>query len=334
MPNLLNDLFGEQVELTNSFNAVPYQPKLIDRLSLFEEGGISTTAFGIEARGDVLSLVQTSPRGGIAQPMRRGARMLREFSTVCLPVQSTIYADEVQDHRAFGGATLETPEELKARVLSQMRTDLEFTIEYHRMGALKGMILDADGSLILDVYSEYGISRQSVSLDMVDAGGAVLSATDIRARVVEAERTCQDALGGIEPTGYLMLVAPDILDAVAGHPRYQQALQYARPESLFDDGRSGIRISNTEIREYRSAPGGPVFLAPGEGVMIPTGVPSLLVTKFAPADYMGTVNQMGLPAYLSAQMGPHEKYVHLEGQSNPLSIATRPAAILQITKAR
>ena len=57
----------------------------------------------------------------------------------------------------------------------------------------------------------------------------------------------------------------------------------------------------------------------------------LLITRFGPADYMETVNTMGLPYYASQVPMDHHKGVNLEAQSNPLNLCTRPRAIIKLT---
>ncbi len=45
----------------------------------------------------------------------------------------------------------------------QLKTDLEATKEYHRLGALQGKLLDADGTSVIENYFEaYGIADPAV----------------------------------------------------------------------------------------------------------------------------------------------------------------------------
>jgi hypothetical protein len=59
--------------------------------------------------------------------------------------------------------------------------------------------------------------------------------------------------------------------------------------------------------------------------------PELLITRFAPADYIETVNTLGLPYYAKQEIMPFGKGVALEAQSNPIHLPTRPAAIVRLT---
>lgn len=59
------------------------------------------------------------------------------------------------------------------------------------------------------------------------------------------------------------------------------------------------------------------------------GVTDLLITRYAPADYVETVNTIGLPFYAKQERLRLDKGVELEAQSNPLNLCTKPRAIIK-----
>lgn len=68
------------------------------------------------------------------------------FNTIHLPARSTIRADEVRGLRQFGSESeLESVQTMVQKRQIKHRRQLDATIEYHRIGAIKGQILDADG---------------------------------------------------------------------------------------------------------------------------------------------------------------------------------------------
>jgi hypothetical protein len=78
----------------------------------------------------------------------------RSFVVPHLERETKIYADEVQNVRMFGSEN--QPEAIQAIVderLTDLRAMHEVTLEYHRIGAIKGQILDADGSVIYDLFT-------------------------------------------------------------------------------------------------------------------------------------------------------------------------------------
>ncbi|MEP3300783.1 MAG: major capsid protein, partial [Roseibium sp.] len=63
----------------------------------------------------------------------------------------------------------------------------------------------------------------------------------------------------------------------------------------------------------------------------PYGVPGLFITRFAPADYIETVNTPGLPRYMKQIVKTNGKGVDIELQSNPISLCTQPGALRRLT---
>ncbi|SFK38608.1 major capsid protein [Azotobacter beijerinckii] len=88
----------------------------------------------------------------------------------------------------------------------------------------------------------------------------------------------------------------------------------------------------TDMRPMGFQFGSVEFIGSDDAYLI-SGVDGLLVTQYAPADYMDTVNPMGQKFYASQEPQPHNKGVDLESQSNPLSICSRPRAIIKLGRA-
>ena len=67
-----------------------------------------------------------------------------------IPHDSTILAAEVQNVRQFGSEdAMQGVQAVVNQRLQKMNANHEVTLEFLRMGALKGEILDGDGSTIL-----------------------------------------------------------------------------------------------------------------------------------------------------------------------------------------
>ncbi len=57
----------------------------------------------------------------------------------------------------------------------------------------------------------------------------------------------------------------------------------------------------------------------------------MFITRYAPADYVETVNTVGIPYYSKAEAMRFNKGIELESQSNPLNLNTRPGAVVRLT---
>jgi len=322
----LQELFGDNAELTASIQTVDFTPGLIAAGKIFTEGGIATTKMFIEYDGDVITLVPSAPRGGVGEPFPTGRGSGIEVSAVHLPTRGSVMADEVQNQRAFGGTDLDSPEALRDRKLSIMRNNLEATIEWLRLGALKGLVLDADGeTVIADLYAEFGITQTTKALALATPGTRLLT------KIIDAEREAEDALGGVVPSGFLAYAAPDFMDMLRLHPDYEMYLEQARPSDLVKNYRNAITIGATTFVEYRTPRNSNERIAEGQAIMFPLGVPNMFITKFAPADWVETVNRPGLPIYAKAEPMSFGRGYELSAQSNPVSVCTRPAAVLKLT---
>lgn len=325
--NIFSEAFGDAAELTNLINKSKFNPGTIARLGLFTESGISSTVATIDVEDEALTLLPTALRGGLASVHRDRDTGGITVSAFHIPTRASVFADSVQNKRELGGVGLDSPEQVRTRILAGMRKNVELTIEQHRFGAIRGLINDTDGSVLMDTYAAFAISQVVVNLDLASTTKLLLN------EVIAAERESERALGGDTPTGFIGLASPDFMDALRANISYDNALKYAAPSDLLQDYRKGIQVGDTFFIECRAIPGLPARIPVGTAYLVPQGIANLLITKYAPGDYISTVNQPGLPLYVMSQEMPMGKGFFLEAQSNPINLCTRPASIIKLTKA-
>lgn len=324
-----NDAFSV-VSLTKAIEDTPFVPGRVGQLGIFSEEGVSTTSVSIEKIGSTVSLVPAASRGSSGRPMGNDKRQMIPFTATHLPQRASILADEVQNLRAFGSETeVETAQRLMNRKLAKMRRDLDTTIEYQRIGAIKGSILDSDGTTeLLNLHTAFGTSVTSHNLVLGTAG------TMVRNKVIEARRKMEAALGGLTYSGARVLCSASFFDALVGHAKVEAAFdRYMNGEFLREDQRGGFYFAGVFWEEYRGQVGATKFIADGEAWMVPEGVPDLFVTNYAPADYMETVNTLGQAYYAKQEPKDFNKGIDVETQSNPIHICTRPAVPVKLLAA-
>jgi hypothetical protein len=329
MPSL--DIFNNDAfsvtSLTRAINDTPFQPSRIAQLGWFSEEGISTTSMMMERQGTQISLVPAGVRGQPAKPKGPDKSKMVTIGCVHLPQRGHINADEVQNVRAFGSESeVETVQNLVNKRLVKLRRDLDTTIEYQRIGAMKGQVLDADGTtVLLDLFSTFGLTKQTVDMNLDN------DATKLRSVVVGAKRKSENALGALQYRSMRALCASDFFDAFVDHPAVQRAYDNFQDRAqLQEDLRKGFMWGGIYWEEYRGQIGSIPFIASGRAHLVPEGVPDLFSTFYAPADYMETVNTNGLPYYAKQQLADFGKGVEIESQSNPISVCTRPDAIIEL----
>lgn len=316
-------------ELTATFEDRQYQPQLIGSLGLFEYAGILGITAQIEKRGNTLQLVPTAARGGPATGIGRNYRGLLPVNVVHIPMKGNIEADEVLGERQFG--TEDQPTMLQTRIAEVMdigRQNIEYTMEWHRLGALKGQVLDADGSTVLtNMFSLFGVSQNTDTLDLSSAS------TKLRKRFDDFRDKIFDELGGI---------AFSDMEAVCGAGVWKAYVDFKEVRDTYlgtpDAGalRQGLgdvyRFGDITVRRYRGAgPGGAPMIADNEMYIYPKGVRGLFLGRFGCANLMSYVNRPGLPLYATGKARDDDTGYDIMMQSNPLHLCTRPRAVLKVT---
>lgn len=313
--------------LTASINEQAYVPGRIGALGLFEEEGVTTLTVQIEKDGDTLALVPAGERGVSGLVVGGSKRILIPFNTVHLPQRFAINADEIQGIRAFGTLTeLQAVQDVVSKRLAKARRQLDATHEFQRMGAIKGQVLDADGtSVLLDIYDRFGVTRQELSMGLNSADA------NVQVQCVEALDMQEEALGSVTTTGSRALCGKTFWAKLIAHKSVMQTyLATQQAAALRGDGRETFDFGGITWERYRGKVAGVAFIADDEARLIPEGVPELFISAFAPADYMETVNTLGLPYYSKLETMPFGKGVAGEAQSNPLHLCTRPRAVIRL----
>lgn len=315
--------------LTAAINKLPRLPTRIRSMGLFAPKPITTTTILIDEVEGRLSLVPNSARGGAGHNVKSGTRKTRSFQATHLPQYRKVLAEDSQGIRKFG---TEDQAEAVADVVNsrmqEMQNNILLTREWQHMGAIKGKILDANGTTVLaDMYDEFGVTQKSVQMSLA-------SNTNPRAKLMEAKRASEKSLGGVLANGSKVLCSPDFMDALTGNEAVKAA--YAGWQSAQDrlggDVRGGFIYGGCEFIEYDASVGETPFIAAGEAYLFPSA-PGLFIETFSPADYVETVNTLGLEFYAKAKELDFNKGWELEAQSNPLSLCTMPGACIKLLAA-
>jgi hypothetical protein len=332
MLNIFDNEAFNMVSLTNSINLLPNMYGKLESLKLFPQKSVRTRSIAVEEQNGVLSLLPTQVPGGAATVGVRGKRKLRSFTIPHIPHDDVVLPEEVQGIRAFGS---ETEMQAMANVitdhLQSMRNKHAITLEHLRMGALKGIIFDADGSELVNLYSEFEIVPKVVNFALGTA------TTNVKSRCLEVIRHIEDNLRGEFMTGVHCLVSPEFFDALTSHSKVKEAYElWQDGAALRNDMRAGFSYGGITFEEYRgqaSSPDGTVrkFVAVNEGHCFPIGTAESFVTYFAPADFNETVNTLGLPLYAKQCPRKFDRGTDLHTQSNPLPMCLRPSVLVKLT---
>jgi len=335
MPPLTLDVFNQDafsaITLTDAINKEDFLPSALS--GLFQPIPVTTITVMIEERDETLNLIQTSPRGGVPAHQDTQQRTARSLVIPHLAKEGLIMADEIQNVRAFGTMTEE--QVLQAEINrrnARMRRDVEYTWELHRLGAVQGIILDADGSEIYNLFTEFGVSQESeVNFDLDNgspAAGALRKAcTAVVRAILRNLKTGSDSVRIRAECG------DAFWDDLIAHTEVRATYtNWAAAEELRANvAFSYFQFGGIEWRNYRgSDDNSTVAIDTNKCHLYPVGVPGLYEVYYAPADTIEFVNTPGLPVYAMQAIDPEfERWVKLHVQSNPLHICTRPKVLMK-----
>lgn len=330
------DVFNQDafstVSLTDAINNVLFVPGRAGQIVSWEEEGVPTTSIMIEEEGGELKLLNPSQRGGPGETSKSDLRKARSLIIPHYQHDDFILADSVQNVRAFGGTNaLESLQDrINTKLEQHVRWKLDPTLEFQRVGALKGVILNANGSALYNLFTEFGVTQATeVDFDLDNAnpaGGALRDKCD------DVDRIVADALGGVPYTGIGAVCGTDFWKNLIAHPEVREvylASQTMAMALLNPMAYKTIKIGNVTFEEYRGSNGATPFVHTDKVHLFPVGVPGLYRTIYAPADYEETVNTNGLPRYSKQYPSPNGKGRHLESQMNALNYCTRPKALVK-----
>lgn len=328
MLDVFNNSAFTSLAMTDAFNKVPYLPGRLSRLGLFRERGVSTTQVAIEEKAGKLTVIPAQRRGEPPVNATPDKRTMRSFVIPHFPKEDKIMAAEVQNVTRFGNPDqMAAVQDIVNERLASLGRDHDITLEWQRIGALKGLILDADGTTtLLNLFTEFGVSQQTHDMNLDN------STTEIRSQCHEIARKVEDELGEAPYTRLHAFCGKTFFDDFTSHALVKATyLNYAEAaDRLGRDVRGGFEYGGIVWEEYRGKNATTPFVADTDAYVFPIGVPDLFVTYFAPADFIETVNTIGLPRYAKqAVEARFQRWVDIHTQSNPLSINLRPRAVVR-----
>jgi len=264
------------------------------------------------------------------QPVANSKRVRRTFETAHLPVSAQVLPSEIQNVSQFGesGTSVDVQAQVINDKLQGLQNSLEATREWQRIGALRGKVLDADGSVLVDLYDAFGVTKKEISVALSNADTNVLSS------VLQAKRHAEAKLGGTLVSGFKAFCGPVWFDKFTGHAKVKEAFAnyQGAQDRLGGDNRQGFVFGGVEFIEYNAQVSGQTFIPEDVAQVFPVGT-GIYALYNAPANYNETVNTRGLPFYAKAEERKMGKGWDLEAQANPLALCLYPEALVELSVA-
>ncbi|HEX2888357.1 major capsid protein [Vineibacter terrae] len=341
MAETLADVFNSDLfslrELTRAINLIPNMYGRIGELKLFGTGrGVATTSVIIERNKNVLNLLPSGTRGADGTKGVQGSRDALSFAIPYIPHDDVVKAADVIGVRQFGSTNqMESVARKVNDKLITMRNKHAITLEWLRAGALRGVVLDADGTrVLLNLFSEFGITEKVVAFDLAN------DTADIPGKINEVLRYIEDNLEGDVMKYVHALCSPEFFDAFTTHPKVEEAYKFytSTQNPLREDVRKRFEHKGIVWEEYRGQatslqPDGTKiarrFIPAGDVRFFPMGTQETFDTVYAPADFIETVNTEGVELYAKQVVEKFGRWVDIHTQSSPLPFCMRPAVLVR-----
>jgi hypothetical protein len=319
-------------------NLMPTQPGFLGSLGIFDSKGVSTTTVGIQKKNGRLDLITTTPRGAPIRMAEPRLKDVRNFSIPRLAKGDKLYAAELQNVVPDPG---ETDVDLATRIVAekqqQLKQDLEYTKEYHRLGAIQGILLDADGTEIYDFYTEWDISAPSP----IDLAFSTLNNGDVFAGIKEQIQRplIRASQAGTAVRRVIGLAGDAFYDALIKNAEVRGTYQnWAAAEQLRGNNSEGgvfdtFRYGGIDWINYQgSDDNDTIAIDDDDAVVFPVGVPGMFRHVMGPGETFDLVNRIGQDVYpMLIRDDDRNMWVQPEIYSYPLFINTRPDLVLTVT---
>lgn len=336
MENIL-DVFNDDafsvITLTQSLNNMPFIPGRAGTVIDWEEEGVITTVIGIESEDGTLRLVNPTPRGGPGTNFKKPGAELRFLKIPHYQIDDGVMADEVMGRRNFGVAnSLLTVQQLVDKIMLQhARLKLDPTLEYQRIGAIKGIIINGNGTTLYNLYDEFGVAQpDTIYLDLLNASP---ESGALRMALTQVGRQMANNMQGMAFSRIHAFAGDEFFDRLIAHSEVRETyLNQAEAAQLREVSPYGtFNFGGVTWENYRGQVGNLKFIEDDAAYLFPVGAPGFWKTNYAPADYVETVNTPGIPRYARQWPMHNGKGVHMETQTNALNYPTRPSALLKVS---
>lgn len=328
---------GNMVTLAASINSIPFEPTFLGDRKLYTYESEMTNTIALEFDNQVINLVQSTAPGTAGQETILNSRSVKFVTAPRIARKVTVRATEVAGIRALGSTQLDTVETRADRLLRNAVRDIRTTIEYHRVGGALGLLLDADGTTVLQNY----FTLLGVSQTQIDVTFGTPASNKFILLAEQILNSIEDGLGNLAMTGMKppmvlcgrtffqrFVGSADVINAFQYFQATAQAMNPLRDDIRYDDFLFGGII----WRQYRGAAANSGrFIPDAEAHVVVEGIPGTYGGYFCPpADIVDKVNTPGEPIYPTFEVLPHGRGYEIELQSNPIHVMNRPLAAIKL----
>ena len=319
-------------DLTEELVSIPNEYGLINQLGIFDVEPVSQHTVTFEASDRVIGLIGDKVRGERNNVSKDGKRVMRSYAIPHFPLDDYITPQDVQGQRAYGEEGVERLASVQARKLTTIRKSHAATLETARAKMItSGDIYAPNGTVVGNVYTDFGVTRKQVAMDLTNA------ATDILGKQREIVDHIQDnIMSGETPSEIIALCSPSYFDAYISQAGVKEAYKFytSTQEPLRNGNWSQFRHGDITLIRYngkfKDASGVSQALIPdGDAYYLPLDTSDTFKTYFSPANKFDLANTLGESGYLFVYEDGKGSKIEIESESNLINILRRPAIVVR-----
>lgn len=328
-----------QASMARAINRRPYIPGMLDSIIGFETVSATSDTVYVTSRQRYVSLIRSTLRGApieMAAPEDKNARPLRipRFAK-----GDKLFAHELANVMPFEDETdVDLAAAMVARKQEKLIDDAEATMELQRLGAVKGILLDTDGSTLVNFFTEFGITPPT-DIDLT-LDNLTMTIGDMRAAVGNnlVIPIARASGAGNDQRFRLKAICGDAFwFALTGHPAMEKTyLNYTaaaelRGERLWES----FLFGGVEWFHYRGTDdNSTIAVATNKALVFPVGVPGMWQHIMGPMNE--SIPLMGQPGrryypFLEEDDSKKQQWVQPEIYTYPLFVNARPDLVLTVT---
>lgn len=333
--DVFNSNAFSMLSLTGALEKSDFKPQFLGSMGIFEPMPVRTRNIAVDRRDGQMALIPTSAAGSAPRDLAKDQRDMINLTTSRIAEGFTLYAHELDGIRASGSETefMQVQAEYLRRA-NRARDNMDLTHEHHRLGAVQGKVLDADGTTVIyDYFTEFSEAEASAISFELD-----VTTTDVRGLCHALTRSmARSSRGAFSTSTSVHALAGDAFyDALIVHPNVEKTyLNWAAASELRENSAFGaFRYGGITWHNYRGTDdNSTVAIDTDEAKFFPVGASGLFKHAMAPHESIDAVNTLGRDTYMINVMDrDRNSWTRGELYSYPLYVCQQPRVLRKATR--
>ena len=329
---------------TDDIVNLPTLNGMVNAMNLFDERGTSSTSITFAKDSRDYTLLPANDRR--LRDQSAGKDRTWDVFALSLPYfnhKDTLTTEDVAQYRAWDDPNdVKTVARAQAAKVEDMRVRADQTKEYMKLSAIKGVTVDPSGNTLADMFTEFGVSQDTVDFVLGT------TTTDITQKIHSLIRTVSaNNRTGLAISMPTVVCGNTFFDKLVTHPDVEAAYQsYLNSgvqrlrDNLFDFTQWGA-YGVFEHRGVRFVNYQPTFTLPSgstatpigasDGYVIASGARDLYRGYNGPSNKFSQIGAAGAPLYLWEWMQDRDNGIDFELEMAPLYFMTNPLMSVKVT---